>query len=515
VAYRAGGQIWVRDLGNLEPRAVAMTDRPIGRIFWTADSRFVVYGASTKVMRVPAAGGAAEAVADQSPIIAGGVGLPDGGLVVSSTPFGASAASTVRIDNGVVHPVKGLDVDLSGGVSLLPDGNRFVYSLSERETRNGVYIASIDGTRAPERLLTDTSDVAYVPSVTRSDEGYLLVVRQGTLLALPVDAARLQSRGEPIELAKGVANFTASSGDSLVYRLNAGRRLTWYDRRGTATGTAWSPAPYMEVALSPNADRVAVVRADPPTTWIHDFARESSVKAATTLPVAIKPQWSPAGDRILLLSTRSGQQIEFYTVPSGGGPEEIMFRTPMVAYPTSWSRDSRWLLVTGVNPRTKEDLWVAPLTGNVAGKAEPFLVTDNKETDGQFSPDGRAVAYVSDESGASNVYVRSFPSSGGNKWKVSADGGFQPRWRGDGKELFYLSPTGQLMSVEITPGIATAPGRPTPLFQTSVFGGGASVNNFYWDVTADGQRFLINTVIGGAEPSTLNVVLNWQSGLSR
>jgi hypothetical protein len=173
-------------------------------------------------------------------------------------------------------------------------------------------------------------------------------------------------------------------------------------------------------------------------------------------------------------------------------------------------------LYTSVNPRTKEDLWYAPLTANVAGTPQPFLVTDNKETDGQFSPDGRAVAYVSDEGGTSNVYVRSFPpSSGGHKWKVSAAGGYQPRWRHDGKELFYLSSSGQLMSVSVAPGIAAPPGPPTLLFQTSVFGGGASVNNWYWDVTADGQRFLINSVIGGAEPSTLNVVLHWQSALSR
>ena len=192
-----------------------------------------------------------------------------------------------------------------------------------------------------------------------------------------------------------------------------------------------------------------------------------------------------------------------------------MFRSPDIAYPTSWSRDGRWLMYTSTNPRTKEDLWIVSTSADGAGKPEPFLVTDNKETDGTFSPDGRAVAYVSDESGTSNVYVRSFPSSGGRKWQVSTAGGYQPRWRNDGKELFYMSPSGQLTSVDITPGIASAPGRPAILFQTAVFGGGASVNNWYWDVTADGQRFLINTVMSGAEPSTLNVVLNWQSGLSR
>jgi eukaryotic-like serine/threonine-protein kinase len=122
---------------------------------------------------------------------------------------------------------------------------------------------------------------------------------------------------------------------------------------------------------------------------------------------------------------------------------------------------------------------------------------------------------VSDESGTSNVYVRSFPTSAGRKWQVSAAGGYQPRWRGDGKELFYISPIGQLMSVDVASGASGAAGRPRILFQTAVFGGGPTLNNWYWDVTSDGQRFLINTVTGGAEPAAVNVILNWQSGLPR
>jgi hypothetical protein len=125
------------------------------------------------------------------------------------------------------------------------------------------------------------------------------------------------------------------------------------------------------------------------------------------------------------------------------------------------------------------------------------------------------MAYVSDETGTNNVYVRSFPSAGGRKWQVSTAGGYQPRWRGDGKELFFMSSTGQLMRVDVTPGLTSPPSAPTIMFQTPVFGGGASVNNWYWDLTADGQRFLINSVVGSADPSTLNVVLNWQAALPR
>jgi Tol biopolymer transport system component/tRNA A-37 threonylcarbamoyl transferase component Bud32 len=514
LAYRFGGQIWVRDLGSAESRAIAPTDRSIGRWFWSADSRFVVYAATGKLMRVPAAGGVPETVRDQPLIVGGGFGLADGGIVVSSASPLTDNGETHRIDQSGVLALPGVRMDLRGSASLLPDGKRFVYSVFEPEDRRGVYVASIDNAGAPERILPDASDVAYVRSVNRGNEGYLLLQRQDALVAVPVDAARLQARGEPIVLAKGVGGFAASAGDSLVYRAAAGRRLTWYDRKGTSTGTAWSPGAFSELALSPDGTRVVVVRTDGrPSTWIHEFARESSARMAPTLAAAIKPLWSPKADRILVVSSRSGGgQAEIFSVAAdGGGKDELVFTAP--GYPTSWSRDGRWLMCTFVNPRTKEDLWVTSADG--AGKPEPFLVTDNRETDGAFSPDGRAVAYVSDESGTSNVYVRSFPASGGHKWQVSTAGGYQPRWRGDGKELFYMSPSGQLMSVDVTPGIAAAPSRQSPLFQTAIFDGGASVNNWYWDVTADGQHFLINTVIGGADPSTLNVVLNWQSGLAR
>ena len=518
VAYRVNGQIWVRDLESLESRAIAPTDRPVGRLFWSADSRFVIYGAAGKLMRIAAAGGSPETLRDLPEVLGGGFGLADGGMVVSATASVLTGGNQIiRIDKSGEHALYGVSgVEwLRGGASLLPDGKRFVYSVFEPEASRGVFVASIDGNTAPERLLSEASDVAYVPAMHRDDQGYLLLRRQDALVALPVDAARLQPRGESVVLATGVAGFTASAGDSLVYRAATGRRLTWYDRQGTPTGTAWSPGPYNEVMLSPDAARVAVVRADGPTMWVHEFTSESSFRVASTLSVMIKPVWSPAGDRIAVLSTRTGQAGFFIVPVSGSGAEEPLLRLPAVAYPTSWSHDGQRLLYTHVDPRTREDLWVVSATAGGVRKPEPFLLTDNRETDGTFSPDGRSVAYVSDENGTGNVYVRSFPNTGGRKWQVSTGGGYQPRWRSDGKELFYVSPSGQLMSVAITPELAVPPGRPMALFQTAILGGGASVNNWYWDVTPDGQRFLINTVIAGNEPSALNVVLNWQSGIER
>jgi eukaryotic-like serine/threonine-protein kinase len=520
VAYRATGQIWVRDLDSLESRPLASTDRPVGRVFWSADSRFVMYGAAGKLMRIAAAGGSPETLRDLPQVLSGGIGLPDGGMILNTVADPVTGVSETRHIHergesrlSTIHAEAWLE---RGAATLLPDGKRFVYSVHEPEALRGVYVASIDGATAPERLLPESSPSAYAPSVNREDEGYLLLLRQDTLVALPVEAAGLRPRGEPLVLAKGVGSFTMSGGDSLVYRSIAGRRLTWYDRDGVSTGTAWSLAPYMEIALSPDATRLVAVRADGPTTWFHEFASESSVRASATRAVVVKPVWVPTGDRLTVVSNNRTGQAEILTLgASGNGGEELVLRVPGVAYPTSWSNDGRSLLYTNVDPRSKEDLWVVTTTASGAGKPQPFLVTDNKETDGTFSPDGQAVAYVSDESGTGNVYLRSFPSAGGRKWQVSIGGGYQPRWRRDGRELFYMSPSGQLMSVAITPGLASPPGRPMPLFQTAIFGGGPSVNNWYWDVTPDGQRFLINTVIPGNDPSTLNVVLNWQSSPGR
>ena len=182
-------------------------------------------------------------------------------------------------------------------------------------------------------------------------------------------------------------------------------------------------------------------------------------------------------------------------------------------YSWDWSKDRRWLLYSIVDPKTKEDLWVLPMQGN--GPPEPFLITDATETDGAFSPDGRFVAYVSDESGKFEVYVRSFPAAGGAKWVVSSGGGYQPRWWRDGRELFYFTAEGRLMSVDITHGRAFHASAPKFLFQAPIFGGGATTSNHYWDVAPSGQRFLINSYARDSAAAFITVVLNWQAELKK
>ena len=188
------------------------------------------------------------------------------------------------------------------------------------------------------------------------------------------------------------------AGGSLVYRTGAGgRRLTWFNRQGKATGTVWAPGSYLELTLSPDGSRVAVVRIErPPTTWIHEFAREASTRTVFD-GSSVKPVWSPDGTQLVVASTRGGVFNLLRNAANGVGKEEVLLESEAFKFPWDISRDGRWLLYANVDPKTKEDLWLLPLGGD--HRAEPFLVTDYMEMDGVFSPDGRFIAYVSDESG--------------------------------------------------------------------------------------------------------------------
>jgi eukaryotic-like serine/threonine-protein kinase len=254
-----------------------------------------------------------------------------------------------------------------------------------------------------------------------------------------------------------------------------------------------------------------------PATWVHDFARESSARLPGVS--GVKPTWLPDSRHLLVASSElDGRFSIFRRTPAGPEVNEPVLQSDTFLWPWDVSSDGAWLLYARLDPRTGEDLWLAPLAplrGGDGGQAvvgEPFLVTDYTETNADISPDGRSVAYVSNEGGVFDLFVRALPVASGSKQQVSRGGGYQPRWRSDGRELFYFAGDGRLMSVDVTPGARPAFGSPKLLFQAPILGGGATAGNWYWDVSADGQRFLINTI----EPGSANgftVLLNWQSGL--
>jgi Tol biopolymer transport system component len=419
--------------------------------------------------------------------------------------------------------------------SFLPDGRHFIYyRASSKAGNSGIYVGSLDAKpeeQDSKRLLATDFAAGYVPSSDPS-MGQLLFMRDGTLMAQPFDNRLLELVGEPVTVAEHVGNFldagffSASSNEVLAYRAGGGggdSQLTWFDRQGKVLGTAGEPGTYINLALSPDGTRAAVTRsgsaiANAPLRLL-DLSRGTSTRFTFGPSGAFLGIWSPDGSRIIFASGPSGAFDLYQKLASGVKDEQLLLKSGENKSPTSWSRDGRFLLYNQSDAKTTTyGLWVLPLEGDK--KPFPFLRTEFNNSEGQFSPDGHLVAYVSDESGRREIYVRTFSpdstaaaSETGGKWLISANGGSQPRWGGDGKELYYLASDGKLMAV----GIATNPvfraGAPKALFQTSP--SGVSSITYLWDLTPDGKRFLLVAPAGQAGQAPFTVVLNWRAGLKK
>jgi len=344
-------------------------------------------------------------------------------------------------------------------------------------------------------------------------------------MAQPFDNHRLELKGQATPVAEqvgdngggdgGFGGFSASANDVLVYWRGLGDRLlTWYDRDGKVLGTVGEPGDYQEIALSPDGTRVAYSRKSGPNSniWLLDLSLGTSTRFTFGSTIDSTPVWSADGKRIIF---RSGNGL--YEKPvSGVKDAELLLESSTMSHADSWSRDGRFLLYDLRDPQTSFDIWLLPLEGD--RKPVPFLVTKFNEGGARFSPDGQWVAYLSDESGHMEIYVRSFAmNSGGTaveaggKWQVSNGFGFLPRWRGDGRELYYNARDGQPMAVEIATTPEFKSGKPQPLgFATEH----RSYSGVLWDNTADGRRFLVAATKDN-KPEPYTVILNWQAGLKK
>jgi len=360
--------------------------------------------------------------------------------------------------------------------------------------------------------------------------GYLLFVREGTLLAQRFDADRLETSGEAVPLAEQIGQssptslklFSVSANGVLAYRSGGAlvTQLTWFDRAGKPLGPVGSPGPYGTPRLSPDQNRLVVELMDPqtlsPDLWLFDLVRGSSSRFTFDPANDAFPVWSPDGTRIAFGSVRDGIMNLYQKLSSGAGEEDPLLQSGEAKYPTDWSPDGRFLLYT----TTGGDVWLLPLSGD--RKPVPFLRTPFFEGWARFSPDGRWIAYQSNASGRQEVYVQPFREGSGAPstgiWQVSTDGGTDPQWRRDGKELFYLAPDRTLMAAEVKAGATFEAGSPRPLFAgralavSFVFAVSSPSN---YAVSADGQRFLVNTPIEDAAPPPIQVMLSWASGLKK
>lgn len=379
--------------------------------------------------------------------------------------------------------------------------------------------SSLDGSEVQQIVSADSSAV-YAPP------GYLLYVREGILMAQPFDAGKRHLTGDASPVAEQIAPvgasgaraFSVSSNRVLAYRTGANLaedQLVWFDRTGRRLGTLGEPADYSNPALSRDGKRVAVGRRDPKSLtrdiWLFELERGTASRLTFDPADDLGPVFSPDGARILFTSDRKGPRDIYWKASTGVGEDEPVLEGELTKSANDWSPDGRFVVfdtggaVGAGSSGGTSDLWVAPLDGD--RKPLPFLVRPFTDRQAQISPDGRCIAYSSDESGTQEVYVQDFPKPTG-KWKVSTEGGAEPRWRRDGRELFYIAGR-KLMAADVrTDAASFHAGAPRVLFEANLDPRTAIRNRYV--VSPDGQRFLIITSAEQADTAPLTVVVNWR-----
>jgi serine/threonine protein kinase/Tol biopolymer transport system component len=516
VATTADGKrlLWVRSLDALSARALPGTEDAINP-FWSPDSRSLGFFADGKLKKIEAAGGPTLTLGD-APNGRGGTWNRDG--VILFTPNTTAPLYRISASGGVASAVTKLDEGARRRQdrshrwpSFLPDGNHFLY------VGVGIRVASLDSPEGKLLPLNPGSNAVYA-------QGHLLFMRERTLMAQPFDVKRLETTGDAIPIAEQVqvggggakGAFSVSEQGVLTYQTGAaesGSQLTWFDRSGKQTGVLGDLANYASLHFSPDGKRAAVsIGGRNGDIWLYDVARGLRTRLTFDPEAQHDVIWAPDGNRLVFNSTRKGRLDLYQKGADGSGSEEMLVESDVDKYPNSWSRDGRFVLYSTAFdvPKTKTDLWVLPLSGD--RKPFPFLQTEFNETRGQFSPDGSWIAYQSDESGRDEVYVASFPGPGGKR-QISTVGGSFPRWRSDGKEIFYLSPDNKLMGVEINHQGATLDiGAARVLFDVRP---GNPISGYQYDVTSDGQHFLVNTSLEQKVSSPITVVINWMAGLKK
>jgi Tol biopolymer transport system component len=512
--------LFVRSLDGLEPRPLPGTEGAT-RPFWSPDGRQLGFFADQKLKKVTLSGGLPIPLASAEDA-RGGTWNRDGVIVFS--PGFAGPLHQVSSAGGQSQPVTKLDASRRETTHrypfFLPDGKHFIYlarsDFTGPENQPVISVASLDSSQG-RVLLSAPSNPVYA-------SGHLLVVREGTLMAHPFDAARLEISDQAVRIVDNVqfdrrfgrAVFSASATGNLVYQEGTGQgvsQLVWFDRSGTRIGTVGEPALYDSPELSPDGTRLAARVLDPSTgqgdIWLWEFVRRLGRRLTFDAEDDSTGIWSPDGERILFV--RSGAAgWRFLEKPASGAGAEHLVATVPELFPTSWSADGRYVLACCIRYAQGQEtrsLWILPTSGG--GKVTPFSPAGNDAVTPRFSPNGRFVAYAISDGTHRNIYVASFPD-GANRWQVSLAGGDEPRWRADGREIFFLAPDNTLMAAKLTVrGAEFEVGERTPLFRTDL----APSVSWSYDVARDGQRFLVNTSSGQERRTPITLVINWTERL--
>ena len=519
--------LWMRSLDSLTAQQLPGTDNPFFTTFWSPDSRYVGFVSSSdnKLKKVDVTTGGAPQVLAMAPNGRGGTWNRDGVIVFA--PSAEGPLYRISAAGGELTPVTTLDEsrqDVSHRYPwFLPDGRHFLYlARGAAADATAIYIGSLDS-KETKRLIAAESGGIYSPP------GYLLYVRDGTLVAHNFDAASLELKGEGVpitdvplvglDLTSNLARFSVSENGVLVYYTGIEfdkAQLQWVDRDGKQIAALGGSAGYGYLRISRDEKRLAFARRDPATRWdiwILEFARDSTTRFTFDSRTEVFPIWSPDTTRIAFSSNREGQMNIYEKLSTGVGNETELVKVPAEPkFVNDWSRDGRFILYHTLSGKTRSDIWVAPLFGD--RQPMPFLQTQFGEREARFSPNGRWIAYTSDETGPRELFVQSFPAGGG-KWQISQGGAGPPEWRADGKELFYVSGD-KVMVVDVkTDGDVFEAGTPKALFEIRgpALPGAGGLPAF--EASNDGKRFLIAVSVDEHTFTPITVVLNWIADLKK
>jgi Tol biopolymer transport system component len=528
IAFVASGEgasrLWLRSLATTMAQPLAGTEGA-RYPFWSPDGRSIGFFSGSALKRLDIGGGAPRTLA---PVVNGSGGTWNADGVIVFAPSFTTPLMRVAAIGGAALPVTTLSPHQASHLWpwFLPDGRRFLFTAAGGSDVAGIYLAALDGS-TPTRLTSADGSGIYLPAEPGHaqafrESGWLLWLQAGSLLARQLDLVKGELTGDPVTLADGTADrrsaVSVAATGLVAYRtaLDTERQLTWVDRSGTVRGVLGDPDSTLYAPrVSPDGRRVVVARGVPGNRhlWLLDGARAN--RFTFDAGDDYFPVWSPDGTRIVYLSKRTGRGDIYQKRTDGAGVEEPLLASDQFKAPDSWSADGRFLLYDNLDPRTGWDILVTAMAGD--GRPSAFLQTPSFEAWSVFSPDGRWVAYESNESGRMEVYVRPFlngaahtaAGAGGGQWQMSTAGGIMPAWRRDGKELYYLSPAGDMMAVPVTvTGTSLEPGAPVMLFPTRIVGGGVDAQQGrQYDVAPDG-RFLINTERAAAT-APITLLMNW------
>jgi Tol biopolymer transport system component len=517
-AADTGGQrtIWLRSMDTIEPRSLAGTEG-VQRPFWSPDSRFVAFVAGSKLKTVDIAGGPPQVICD-APNGSDGSWSPEGVIL-----FDARAADPLRrvpAGGGVAQPFvfeagKPEGKPGTGWPEFLPDGKHFLFTQVDPASPEMMLAVGDLGSGAVKPLFKTTTRVAYAAP------GFLLFVRERTLVAQRFDLKSLSLQGDPVPLGEGLgtdtvglASFSVSRNGVLVYRGGelTGSRLVWLDRNGKEASAIDAPADYHDTWFSPDRTRLVYdVGGDGGHNdlWIRDMTRGVSSRFTFGPSTNVNGIWSPDGRSIVYTSRAKGAGDLYVKDASGTKDPEPLLVDAEEKYVSDWSRDGAYILYSA---RGKEggdwNIWALPMSGD--RKPIPIVKTQFTENWATFSPDGKYIAYQSNDSGRAEIYVQEFPEAR-NKWQVSTDGGVEAYWRSDGRELFYRSGR-RIMAVPVQLGASFVAGSPAPVVETRF---SASVARGLYRPTPDGQRFLVLAPREQQAELPASVVLNWTSALRK